>query len=160
MRVLVDFMNLLHPWLQGAGGDLPLPPDDLPGQVNLLGRILAANGFDDPGTVIVCDGAMPAGWAGSAGSRIRVRFAGGGREADEVLEELIGSDTGPRHLLVVSSDRRVQRAAQRRRARVASAEAFLARLRVPGPAPGERLVPPTSLSADEVDAWLKAFGLD
>ena len=154
-------MNLLHPWLTGAGGPLPLPPDDLPGQINLLGRLLAASGFAEPGTTIVCDGATPPGWIGASTAGIPVRFAGGGREADELLESLIAQESGPRSLLVVSSDRRIQRAAQRRRARVATSEQFLARLRAPaGDTPNQPVRPREALTEQEVAKWLEEFGLE
>lgn len=50
-----------------------------------------------------------------------VRFAVGYASADELLEELIRTDSAPRQLVVVSSDHRVQRAARRRRATVVDA---------------------------------------
>ncbi len=167
MRALIDFMNLVHPWLGGVGTDLPFPPDDLPGQINLLGTILSANGFGDAGTVIVCDGAMPKGVSGNPASGVAIRFAGPGREADALIEELIEADTGPRHLLVVSSDRRILRAAQRRRAHIATSEAFLRRLKnVPDnnddDGPGEGGNSPrrnAPLSEEEVESWLTEFGI-
>ncbi|WP_404310299.1 NYN domain-containing protein [Neorhodopirellula lusitana] len=47
---------------------------------------------------------------------IDVRFAVDHDEADDLIEELIRSHPVPKHLTVVSSDHRVQRAAKRRRA--------------------------------------------
>ena len=160
MRVVIDFMNLLHAWIGAAREGLPLPPDDLPGQVNLLGRLLAKRGIAGEGSVIVCDGALPPGWSGEGSSGISVRFAGPGREADEVIEGLIAADTAPRRLLVVSSDRRILRAGQRRRARTATSEAFLNQVaRAPGGDRPEALRPDTALDDDEIARWLDEFGL-
>ena len=46
---------------------------------------------------------------------ITVIFARGYDDADELIEELIASNSTPRRLTVVSSDHRIQRAARRRR---------------------------------------------
>ena len=55
---------------------------------------------------------------------ICVRFAAEEDEADELIEELIRTDSVPRRLTVVSSDHRLQTAARRRRARFADSEAW------------------------------------
>lgn len=64
-----------------------------------------------------------ASWEG-----ISVQFAPRKSTADEVLEELIGSAADPRHLLVVSSDHRVQRAARQRGAQWIDSEKWYADL--------------------------------
>lgn len=81
-------------------------------------------------TTIVFDAAMaPPGlpreqaWEG-----ITVRFAPRKATADEVLEELIAAAADPRHLLVVSSDHRVQRAARQRGAQWIDSEKWYADL--------------------------------
>jgi predicted RNA-binding protein with PIN domain len=60
------------------------------------------------------DGSQP-GNHRSDGSAIEVRFAIGYPEADQLLIELIGKHSHPNKLLVVSSDRAIRTAAQRRR---------------------------------------------
>ena len=81
-------------------------------------------------TVIVFDAAMaPPGlpremeWDG-----IAVRFAPRKSTADELLEELIAAAADPRHLLVVSSDHRVQRAARQQGAQYIDSEKWYAEL--------------------------------
>ncbi|MFM8408365.1 MAG: NYN domain-containing protein [Pirellulaceae bacterium] len=61
------------------------------------------------------DGSQPAGNLRTDGSAIVVRFAIGYPEADQLLIELIAKHSHPGKLLVVSSDRAIRTAAQRRR---------------------------------------------
>jgi len=67
--------------------------------------------------------------------------------------------------MVVSNDRQIQRAARRRRAKVCTCEQFIRQLvaianaQSTGPAKPARSAP-GSLDANDVDAWLKEFGLD
>ncbi|HUE72239.1 MAG TPA: NYN domain-containing protein [Pirellulaceae bacterium] len=81
-------------------------------------------------TVIVFDAAMaPPGlprelaWDG-----ISVRIAPRKSTADELIEELIDAAADPRHLLVVSSDHRVQRAARQKGAQFIDSEKWYAAL--------------------------------
>jgi predicted RNA-binding protein with PIN domain len=57
---------------------------------------------------------------------ISVRFAPRKATADDLLEELIASTADPRHLLVVSSDHRVQRAARQGGAQFIDSEKWYA----------------------------------
>src|SRR5688500_13777365 len=59
---------------------------------------------------------------------LAVRFAPRGSSADALLEELIAAEPDARHLLVVSSDHRVQRAARQRGASFIDSEAWHAEL--------------------------------
>src|ERR1700746_1524702 len=60
----------------------------------------------------------------SAGG-ITVRFAGPGKEADDTIEELIAAHSAPRQILLVSSDHRLQRSAQKRRGTFTDSEEFV-----------------------------------
>lgn len=93
-----------------------------------------------------------------------VRFAAQGQSADGLIEELIQTDSAPRRLTVVSSDRRIQRAARRRRAKVIASGVWYAALirarqqrRQAEQAPEER--PPIPLLAEDVNYWLREFRL-
>jgi uncharacterized protein len=57
---------------------------------------------------------------------LTVRFAAGYEEADNLLEELIEDHPAPHTLTVVSGDRRIQRAARRRKARAIDSDAWYA----------------------------------
>jgi predicted RNA-binding protein with PIN domain len=91
---------------------------------------------------------------------VKIRFAKGYADADELLEELIAADTAPRRSTVVSSDHRVQRAARRRRARAVDSDvwyeaALRKRREGPGGAGDDASKPAASVPTDaEVEFWL------
>jgi len=90
---------------------------------------------------------------------VKVRFAKGYADADELLEELIAADNAPRRTTVVSSDHRVQRAARRRRARAVDSDVWyeqaLRRRRAGPDAPGDDGPKPASAPTDaEIEFWL------
>ena len=81
-------------------------------------------------TTIVFDAAMAPPGLPREGSHagMTIRFAPRKVTADEVLEELIAAAADPRHLLVVSSDHRIQRAARQRGAQWIDSQAWYAAL--------------------------------
>jgi len=96
-------------------------------------------------------------------------FALGDENADARIEALIAAHSAPKSLTVVSSDRRIRRAAQRRRARTLSADEFLDLLERFQTAkrhamPSQNRATPRSLdrdsplSAAEAALWLAEFG--
>ena len=96
-------------------------------------------------------------------------FALGDENADARIEALIAAHSAPKSLTVVSSDRRIRRAAQRRRARSLSADEFLdllerfqtaKRHEMPSrnPATPRSLDRDSPLSAEEAALWLAEFG--
>lgn len=92
---------------------------------------------------------------------INVRFAKGYADADSLIEELIGADSVPRQLTVVSSDHRLQRAARRRKAHAVDSSAWydeLAARRREAPLAEAPLAKPRETpSADELEYWLGCF---
>ena len=104
---------------------------------------------------------------------IDVRFAVDYREADDLLEELIAAHSAPKQLAVVSSDHRVQAAANRRGATSYDAQPWLddlleGRLRLSALATGtgtaggltEDPKPDTDISQEDLRDWMEAFGFD
>lgn len=95
---------------------------------------------------------------------VEVMFSGAGVSADAVLLELIRTDSAPRRLTVVSSDREVQRPARRRRCRVEQSDAFAravaADLRRPDANAERSPEKPSTLSEAEFKLWLEAFAVD
>lgn len=94
---------------------------------------------------------------------VTIHFAPAGGDADSVIEHLIAVHSAPRQVHVISSDRRLQRAAQRRRAHAIDAGAFaeeLARREESAPKRGPR-VPEAKytgeVSESEVESWLRIF---
>ena len=159
--LLVDAYNALH--VTGV-----LPPDlagvDVRGLADLVGR----SRWRSAGAILVCDGTGPGGpkrITPIEGVAIEIRYAGAGRDADSLIERLLDRDSAPRRVTVVSSDRRLQKAAKRRKARWMPSEAFLERLAhdarrgavKPDPYRAfERAVP---LDAGSVSDWIRAFGV-
>jgi predicted RNA-binding protein with PIN domain len=157
MPILIDCYNVLHAPKPASLAGL--------GEASLCG-LLAQSPWARSGVTVVCDGRpKPHSPDPSAVGSVELIFSGPGRSADDVIIELIGKDSAPRRLTVVSSDRQIRKAARRRRARDWSSEEFLNRLaraaRSPGagaPGPGKPDAGP--LPGDQVDRWLDAFGID
>ncbi len=107
---------------------------------------------------------------------IRVLFPEPGHEADELIEEMIVQDPQPRKLRIVSSDRRLHRAARERMAAAINSDRFLDELDERRAAPSEGAASPVSRPAvpipkessrsgadapqptGDVDYWMKEFG--
>jgi predicted RNA-binding protein with PIN domain len=107
---------------------------------------------------------------------IRVRYPEPGHEADELIEHMIAVDPQPRKLRIVSSDRRLHRAARERMAVSIPSDRFLDELderrpmHTEGSAPTSRKaqvpLPPKNAeargdakaNAGDVDYWLQEFG--
>jgi uncharacterized protein len=96
-----------------------------------------------------------------------VLFSPPGQEADDTIEELVRAHSAPRKLIVISSDRRLQRSAGLRKAAWIDADGFLEELdrrqaaerteAAPAHAPPSARTD-RELSAAELDEWLDVFG--
>jgi predicted RNA-binding protein with PIN domain len=90
-----------------------------------------------------------------------VIFAVAEEDADTRIEEMIREHAAPRSLTVVSSDRRIRRAAARRKARAITADEFWGQLRArPGPQPPPPDVQPAEpppLTEEESAYWQQEF---
>lgn len=165
--LLIDAYNVL--WLGNASE--PHGPDLT---VSALLRIVAHSRYRRSAIRLVCDGhpprgeGLPAPAFGDNAFILRlgpgeIVYAGHAGSADDVIERIIAGHTSARELLVVSSDRRVKRAAGRRRARTIASEVFLAqvlndRTRAPLP-PLPAFVEEIPLGAHAIDLWRREFGL-
>lgn len=127
-----------------------------------LSRYFALTG--EPGQVVF-DGAGPADRSDfDQIANPEIIFAGFNRDADSVIEERLKANTSPRRVTVVSSDRRLRKAAALRKAAGMKSEDFwelvrreLKRGRPRKPEPQEKR---EGLSEGETDQWMEAFGLD
>jgi predicted RNA-binding protein with PIN domain len=125
MRWLIDGYNVMHAagWLGARIGREAFRRarrrflDD-------LAAILPVERDND--VTVVFDASVPPGdFPLSSNYRgIRVVFALGDEDADSRIEYMIGHDSSPKTLTVVSSDRRIRQAASRRRARPLTADEF------------------------------------
>jgi uncharacterized protein len=159
MSLIIDGYNLLHATgISGHSGTLQSSRE-------ALLRFLAAaiEPKDRPHTTIVFDAAeAPPGLPRTVTfEAMTVHYASKYDDADELIEELIAQNNVPRSLLVVSSDHRIQRAAQRRRAKFVDsdvwfAEAHRRRNQARRP-PSPTAKPQGALTSDEIGYWLAEF---
>jgi len=96
---------------------------------------------------------------------LQVRFADPGHDADSLIEELILAHSAPRQIIIVSGDRRLQRAAHRRRAKFIGSIAFLDEIVQRPPRRDREETPDEShpkfdggLTSGELEHWLELFG--
>jgi len=128
MKLIIDGYNLLHAsGVFGTGRGERAFEESRRALLDMLAELL---GDEAARTVVVFDAARaPDGLPGRLTHRgIRVWFAREYPDADSLIEELVADATSP-HLVVVSSDRRLQVAARRRRAKAVSCEEWLAEAR-------------------------------
>jgi hypothetical protein len=156
MRYVIDGYNLLYALglLHPKAGPHALEK----ARLALLGR-LAASGETAVTVVFDAGRAPPGAPAEQDHQGVRVLFALR-READDLIEELIGQDSAPRGLTVVSDDRRVRQAARRRHCPVLGCLDFIERLGRPTPpaAPAEEApAKPSGVSRAEAQHWLREF---
>jgi|YNPMSStandDraft_1061717.scaffolds.fasta_scaffold05615_5 predicted RNA-binding protein with PIN domain len=167
MPLLIDGYNLLHMlgWIDSRRGPKALEQARWRLVRFLVGVLSPA---ERAGTTVVFDAAEPPPLVARTlqAEGITVRFAVGYRNADELLEELIDQAKAPRSYVVVSSDRRVQRAALRRQMKAVDCWTWYERQlakrphvhRPPTPnaepRPAWTYLP---LSESEVEHWVRVF---
>jgi len=158
MPILIDGYNLL--WaIQGLGDEFQSFSDIQ--LCHSLDRYLKQTGEEGQ---IVFDGTGPPDKSPfESVDVLDVFFVGFSTDADTVIEGKIQANTAPKRLTVVSSDRRLRRAARGRKAVAAKSEEFwrtvqkqLKRKRKLREPDAKR----HGLSESETEQWLKLFGLD
>jgi len=161
MTLIIDGYTLLH--ASGVFGAERGPRGFEQSRVALLDLLCDLLDDHATDTIVVFDAARaPDGLPGRLVHRgIRVWFAREYPDADTLIEELVEDDTAPAHLVVVSSDRRLQVAARRRRAKAVSCEEWLAdaranRRRREHRAADEKPAAPTPA---DVEYWKKYFDM-
>jgi predicted RNA-binding protein with PIN domain len=95
-------------------------------------------------------------------ANLEVVFSGKSKEADDIIEKLVLENSAPKSLTVVSSDRRVKAAANRRKAAAITSLDFWTeavkkieqKMRKKSEPPAKYL----GISAAETEYWLKVFG--
>jgi uncharacterized protein len=97
-----------------------------------------------------------------------VCFALPGKDADDMIEELIAAHSAPRQIRLVSSDHRLQRSVRHRRGTFVDSEEFAGELDRRGPVAESAHPPPDSPpgpsrkkaddSAMDTETWLRIFG--
>ena len=123
-----------------------------------LCRLLEQSRWAGRAMAVVCDGVQKPTEADYEGE-VELVYAGAGGDADSVIEKMIVESDAPRDLTVVSNDRRIQKAARRRRARSMTSERFLQLL---VKSTGSRKPPTDSKprAIGSTDDWLDTFEID
>lgn len=156
--VIIDGHNLL--WsIQQTNKDLePISSVQL---CRVVGRYLKLTGEKGE---IVFDGIGPPDKSGfDEISSLEVFFTGRSTDADTVIETKIKADTSPRRLIVVSSDRRIRKAAHTRKAIPVRSEKFwddVRRQLSRKTATAEPIEKQIGLSEGETEQWLKFFDIE
>jgi predicted RNA-binding protein with PIN domain len=162
MRYLIDGYNLLHAMgaIRGTLGPTGLEN----ARARLLGVLKGSYGEDAGQISVIFDGsgALAGTPAETVYQGIHVRYAIGGTEADDLIEELIEHEGAPTRLTVVSDDHRIQRAARRRRCCVVGCLDYLEdlirerrRRHRPSATSDEKSL---RGKAEDIEYWLQEFG--
>ena len=155
---IIDGHNLLHSVHKVDEGFESISDVQL---CRIIGSYLKLTGQSGE---IIFDGTGPPDKSGFDGiSNLEVFFAGLGTDTDTVIEDKIIANSAPRRLKVVSSDRRLRKAARARKATSIKSEAFWNNMQkqlnrkkvVKEPAAKRR-----GLSESETRQWLDIFGLE
>ena len=150
MTILIDGHNLI-----GKIADLRLDdPDD---EAELLIRLQSYRAHTGKSLTVYFDpGASYQSPARRSKGGIRVRQAGSGRLADDLITRDIRRHRNPRELAVVTSDHAIQDVARQYGAQVIDSDAFAAELSRSSVPTDTQASPP--LSEEEVKEWLDIFG--
>ena len=155
---IIDGHNLLHSIQKGGQESEAISDVQL---CWIVGRYLKQIGQTGE---IIFDGTGPRDKGGFDNiSNLEVFFAGLGMDADTAIEDKIGATTAPKRLTIVSSDRRLRKAARARKAISVKSEVFwnsvqkqLSRKKTTKePAEKRR-----GISDGETKQWLEYFGLE
>lgn len=148
--LLIDTYNVLHA-IEGMG------PDAAELTVDSLGRLIASSRHRGQACLLICDGNQGVSGEIDGAEGVQRRYVGAGRDADSEIERILASNSAPRRILVVSSDHRLRRAAEKRKAKWMDSRSFLARIL--GDAEASRGQAAGLSPADEKEI-MRAFGVD
>jgi predicted RNA-binding protein with PIN domain len=156
--IIIDGHNLLHSIVKLHEDPEPISDVRLCWIISRYMKAIGENGE------IVFDGAGPRDKSQFDNiANLEVFFAGMGKDADSIIENKIRANTAPKRLSVVSSDRRLRKTAQARRATAVKSEIFWDNLqkqlkrKKPIKEPKAKRV---GLSESETKQWLEFFGIE
>ena len=156
--IIIDGHNLLHSIHKEGSYSEPISDVGLCRIIGIYLKQINQNGE------IIFDGTGPPDKSGFDNiSNLEVLFAGVGTDTDTVIEDKISASTAPKRLNIVSSDRRLRKAARVRKAISVRSEVFwnniqkqLSRKKVAKEPAAKR----RGLSESETKQWLEFFGLE
>jgi predicted RNA-binding protein with PIN domain len=154
----IDGHNLLHSIQKDDPDSGPISDVQL---CHIIGSYLKLTGQNGE---IIFDGIGPPDKSGFDGiSNLGVIFAGLGTDTDTVIEDKIIANSAPRRLKIVSSDRRLRKAARARKAISVKSDVFwnniqkqLGRKKTAKEPAAKR----RGLSESETKQWLEIFGIE
>ena len=155
---IIDGHNLLHAIYKAAGDTEAISEVGLCRAVSRFVEVTGEKGE------MIFDGAGPPDKTGFDNiMNLEVSFAGLGKDTDTVIEDKIKASTAPKRLTIVSSDRRLRKAARTRKATSIKSEMFWMDLqrrlsrktKVQEPSEKQQ-----GISASETKQWLEFFGLE
>ncbi len=154
MIVVVDTYNVLH--VVGV-----LPPELAGIDVSGLAQLIEASRYSEHRVELICDGSPHLANQTTGHRLITPRYAGTGREADDLIAALVAESSAPKRLLVVSSDQWVLRQARKRRCRTLTSELFLEHLvhDATSTNPQTNARKPDTLPSAEVARWMDEFSI-
>jgi len=156
--IIIDGHNLLHAIRKTEEDSQALSDVQLCLIIGRYLKLISKHGE------IIFDGTGPRDKSGFDNiSNLEVFFSGQGTDTDSVIEDKIRASTAPKGLTIVSSDRRLRRAAQTRKATAIKSEDFwnnlqkrFRRKKAPREPAGKHL----GLTESETQQWLEFFGLE
>jgi predicted RNA-binding protein with PIN domain len=155
---IIDGHNLLHSILKTDESSESITDIKLCLIVDKYLHLTSQNGE------LIFDGTGPSDKSAFDNMRkLEVSFAGIGSDADTVIEDKIRVNSAPRRLMIVSSDRRLRKAAHARKAASIKSEQFWINInkqlnkKSPPREPGAKR---QGLSESETDQWLDIFGIN
>ena len=162
MVFLIDGYNLLHA-MGILKGKISRPLQLQKARLGLLGMLSATYGNDAGDITVVFDAAhAPPGIAEASEYKgIHIRWAVQEDSADDLIASIIRHSSAPTQLTVVSDDRQIQQAAERRRCNVLGCADYLEWLqrhrRERRESDRSEAVKPERPSEEESQYWLRQF---
>jgi hypothetical protein len=157
MPVIIDGHNLL--WLIRNQEEEQSITD-----AGLCGILDVYFGLTHEYAEIIFDGIGPPDKSGFDGIKnLEITFSGRATDCDTLVENKITDSTAPKRLVIVSSDRRLRDAADKRKATAIKSEDFWEDVKKriskhkPGKEPAQKR---KGLTQSETELWLKEFGID
>ena len=147
MHYLIDGHNLIG---QMPGISLADPDDEQ----KLIAALRAFLVRVNKQGVVIFDKGLPGGAGKWSNAVLEVRFAQGGKSADDLILARVKADRNPGGLIVVSGDNEIMAAAKQAGARAMRASDFAAKMQDKPKAARKK---EDGLSPDEVAFWEEAF---
>ena len=156
--LIIDGTNLLHAIYNVVGDSESINEIGMCKAISHLLRLTGEKGE------VIFDGKGPPDKEGFDNiDYLEVSFSGTGSDADSIIEDKIRASTAPKGLTVVSSDRRLRKAARTRKATSVKSEVFWIDLKKQLSRKATEEEPAAKrqgISTSETKQWLDFFGLE